>query len=344
METNRARARNTFGLVDGNHACAELVSDLSVNRIEIPWTVPQPGKISETRSRTHIGIPRSIALDIRHSRQCLLDRRRKPFQAARDVAQVQCGAVRVDVQKFRDLPAEISRRLLVQAVMWVNGGGYPPRRAGIAGVQAAVNDGRTTTLDGCQISFAGEVMWIYRELNAVRDISGKPGGVWDNRWHVEGPENDPRLHVGPLGEDGLALCPDWREHGLPRGAMLSLPAIWNGSELVATPVFDGSTGWSAEIAGGQDVFANLAREGKARDRIVTHAQVIAAAPEVIIGSWCGKKFRPEKVSCRAGWQNVPAVAQSRLHEVKSTLILQPGPAALTDGLDALERAIWGAQG
>ena len=124
----------------------------------------------------------------------------------------------------------------------------------------------------------------------------------------------------------------------------SRPRVW--FEEWDEPLIS-AVGWVSEligIAGGQDVFANLALEGKAKHRIVTPEQVIAAAPEVIIGSWCGKKFRPEKVSCREGWQNVPAIAQNRLHEVKSTLILQPGPAALGDGLDALERAIWGAQG
>lgn len=118
------------------------------------------------------------------------------------------------------------------------------------------------------------------------------------------------------------------------------PRVW--FEEWDEPLISG-VGWVSEliaIAGGQDVFANLAREGKAKDRIVTPEQVIEAAPEVIVGSWCGKKFRPEKVSARPGWLGVPAVAQNRLHEVKSTLILQPGPAALTDGLDALEAAIW----
>ncbi|MBM1815155.1 tRNA lysidine(34) synthetase TilS [Pseudosulfitobacter pseudonitzschiae] len=192
-----------------------------------------------------------VARNMRQSREAL---NWQTHSAAHEVAQVQAGAVRVDVQKFRALPEEISRRLLVQAVMWINGGNYPPRRSGVAGVQAAVREGRTTTLDGCQISFAGEAMWIYRELNAVRDTFSKPGGVWDNRWRVEGPENNPRLHVGPLGEDGLALCPDWREHGLPRGAMLSLPAVWEGGDLVVAPVFDDAAGWSAEIAGGQETF------------------------------------------------------------------------------------------
>ncbi|HEX7157351.1 MAG TPA: cobalamin-binding protein, partial [Burkholderiaceae bacterium] len=54
-----------------------------------------------------------------------------------------------------------------------------------------------------------------------------------------------------------------------------------------------------------------------------------------VGSWCGKKFRPERVARRPGWESTPAVRDGELHEIKSALILQPGPAALTDGLDAL---------
>jgi iron complex transport system substrate-binding protein len=67
--------------------------------------------------------------------------------------------------------------------------------------------------------------------------------------------------------------------------------------------------------------------------------VIARRPDIIIGSWCGKKFRAEKVAARPGFADVPAVANHRLHEIKSSIILQPGPAALTDGLAAIERII-----
>jgi iron complex transport system substrate-binding protein len=72
--------------------------------------------------------------------------------------------------------------------------------------------------------------------------------------------------------------------------------------------------------------------------------VIRRAPDIVIGSWCGKTFRPEKVSARPGWTAIPAVRDGRLHEVKSPIILQPGPAALFDGLDALHRIIldWAA--
>ncbi len=90
-----------------------------------------------------------------------------------------------------------------------------------------------------------------------------------------------------------------------------------------------------EAAGGVEVFPELSLRKNAKDRIVSAADVIAAAPDIIIGSWCGKKFVPAKVAARSGFAEVPAVATGWLREIKSTLILQPGPAALTDGLDRL---------
>jgi iron complex transport system substrate-binding protein len=94
-----------------------------------------------------------------------------------------------------------------------------------------------------------------------------------------------------------------------------------------------------EIAGGVDIFGELASSKSAKDRIVTAAEVIARAPDIIVGSWCGKKFRPEKVAARPGFAGLPAVQRGAVHEIKSPLILQPGPAALTDGLNALEAII-----
>ena len=90
-----------------------------------------------------------------------------------------------------------------------------------------------------------------------------------------------------------------------------------------------------ETAGGIEVFPALAERKNAKDRIVAPRDVIAAAPDIIVGSWCGKKFVPAKVSARAGFDAIPAVRDGWLREIKSPLILQPGPAALTDGLDAL---------
>jgi len=107
--------------------------------------------------------------------------------------------------------------------------------------------------------------------------------------------------------------------------------------------------WVSEligIAGGDDVFPERAASSLAKDRIVADTQeIVRAAPDIIIGSWCGKKFRPEHVATRTGFAAVPAVRDGELHEVKSPLILQPGPAALTDGLDALHAIIrrWAAR-
>ncbi len=94
-----------------------------------------------------------------------------------------------------------------------------------------------------------------------------------------------------------------------------------------------------EIAGGLDIFPDRARQGLAKDRIVAYADVVAAAPDIIIGSWCGKKFQPAEVTKRPGFSKMPAVRNRELYEIKSPIILQPGPAALTDGLDALQKII-----
>jgi iron complex transport system substrate-binding protein len=94
-----------------------------------------------------------------------------------------------------------------------------------------------------------------------------------------------------------------------------------------------------EIAGGNPVFPTLRGARLAKDRIVSSEQVIAAAPDVIIGSWCGKPLRPAKIAARPGWDCIPAVKDGQIHEVKSAYILQPGPAALTEGVGQLHRIV-----
>jgi iron complex transport system substrate-binding protein len=104
-------------------------------------------------------------------------------------------------------------------------------------------------------------------------------------------------------------------------------------------------GWVSElieIAGGKDILPDLRVQQAAKDRIVLPEVVRAAAPDVILASWCGKKVVPDKIRKRPGWNEIPAVRNNRLVEIKSPLILQPGPAALTDGLDAIVAALWPA--
>lgn len=101
--------------------------------------------------------------------------------------------------------------------------------------------------------------------------------------------------------------------------------------------------WVSElmaIAGGDDSFADMALNPLGKDRIIAQpAEIVRRNPEIIVGSWCGKKFRPEKVAARAGWEQVDAVKAGQLFEIKSADILQPGPAALTDGVEQLHRII-----
>ena len=101
-------------------------------------------------------------------------------------------------------------------------------------------------------------------------------------------------------------------------------------------------GWVSElveVAGGIDVFADRRGAAAATDRIVTADAVLAARPDVIVASWCGRKVVPAQIAARPGWSALPAVAEGRIVEIKSPLILQPGPAALTDGLDAMVAAL-----
>jgi iron complex transport system substrate-binding protein len=104
-------------------------------------------------------------------------------------------------------------------------------------------------------------------------------------------------------------------------------------------------GWVSELialAGGEDCFAELGQFKRAKQRIIEDPQeVVRRAPELIVGSWCGKRFRPEQVAARPGWDAIPAVRNGQLHEIKSADILQPGPAALSDGVRQLHALIRG---
>jgi iron complex transport system substrate-binding protein len=145
------------------------------------------------------------------------------------------------------------------------------------------------------------------------------------------------LTAAPAKADALAASLAARLDAVRRKAatMTRRPKIY--FEEWDEPMISG-IGWVSELieaAGAADAFPQLARRKNARDRIVSAAQVIEAAPDIIVGSWCGKKFVPARVAARPGFAAIPAVAGGFLREIKSTIILQPGPAALTDGLDAL---------
>jgi iron complex transport system substrate-binding protein len=147
-------------------------------------------------------------------------------------------------------------------------------------------------------------------------------------------------------QQGLDRIAAWREElDAMRARVLALQAQGARRPRVYFEEWDtpqiSAIRWVSElmgIAGGDDIFPELALESLGKNRILADGDaVLRHAPDIIIGSWCGKKFRPENVAARPGWDALPAVRNGDVYEIKSPLILQPGPAALTDGLEALHR-------
>lgn len=150
-------------------------------------------------------------------------------------------------------------------------------------------------------------------------------------------------------EEGLARIGAMRErHARMRAEVAALLAAGQRRPRVYFEEWDeppiSAIRWVSElldIAGGEDVFPELAVRPLGKDRIIADpAEIVRRAPDIVIGSWCGKKFRAAHVAARAGWQAVPAVRDGQLFEIKSADILQPGPAALTDGLEQLHRVVY----
>ncbi|MEP3948344.1 tRNA lysidine(34) synthetase TilS [Ascidiaceihabitans sp.] len=176
------------------------------------------------------------------------------FLAAREVVEVSHGAVCFNMKVYRTLPVEISRRLLVHALGWLSNAEYPPRRNAVEVARHSIRDGVGHTLHGCQIQREGNTLWIYREFNAIKDLTSDIGDAWDDRWYVEGEEEDPVYRVRALGADGLAQIKDWRELGVPRAALMVTPGVFLNGELIAAPAVEDTDEWSVELEGGANGF------------------------------------------------------------------------------------------
>ena len=166
---------------------------------------------------------------------------------AKEIVSFRAGAVEIARDGFDTVPQEIARRVFLAALTWVNGAVYPPRRRTVEAALAATKQSGSATLDGCHVLAAGPSLWIFREFSVVRDMTTSFSETFDDRWRLSGPDVDPNCHVGALGEEGLAQCPEWRALGVPRQALLPTPAIWNESTLVAAPVVDPASPWRADL-------------------------------------------------------------------------------------------------
>lgn len=182
------------------------------------------------------------------------------FLAAREIVTVDAGAVVLDQRLMRIQPEEIQRRLIVQALTWVSGGAYPPRRGAIAELLAALRRGTGGTVDGCHARRVAGNIWVFRELNAVRDTQSAHDVLWDARWRLSPlvPETDAEqwddVVVRALGPEGLEQCPKWRDTGRPHAVLMSTPAVWRGDTVVAAPLAREEQNWHADIEGGAETF------------------------------------------------------------------------------------------
>lgn len=179
------------------------------------------------------------------------------FLAARDLVTIDAGAVVLEERRMRILPEEIQRRLLVQALGWISGAEYPPRRAAVATLMAALRKGQGATVDGCHARRVKGNIWVFREHDVVRDLSCPVDTLWDSRWRVSPPERHVDLDgicVRALGPDGVEQCPNWRATGRPHAVLLSTPAVWRGDTLIAAPLAGQGQNWHADIEGGAETF------------------------------------------------------------------------------------------
>ncbi len=167
---------------------------------------------------------------------------------ARSAVTGEGGGLVIDRAKLDAAPAELRDRLLAQALIWVSGADYRPRYQALAQVWAGIAEGKRTTLMGCLILPRKAALRVVREPAAAEAATEVAvGQIWDGRWQVTGPtEPEKKMTIRALGEMGLVQCPDWRAGGLPRPTVLSSPAVWQGTRLIAAPLAGKAEGWRAE--------------------------------------------------------------------------------------------------
>ena len=156
------------------------------------------------------------------------------------------GDLILDWSALAAQPFELRRRCLVDALVWMSGASYPPRRDDVAKLLRAMEVEGQKTLSGCLLRRQGQYLRLTREYQAVRERTGPTDAIWDRRWRLDGP-HDPGLRIRALGDAGLRLCPDWRDTGVPRATLRASPAIWAGETLVAAPLAGPGQGWTARI-------------------------------------------------------------------------------------------------
>ncbi len=165
-------------------------------------------------------------------------------RAAQDVAQLDRGDILFDLNALNTLPADMVHRLVANALCVVASAPYRPR---LDSLRAALAQDKAT-LHGCLMTKAQGKLRITREYHAVATLTSPLGAVWDGRWQITPPPDSavpPNAEIRALGEDGLALCPDWRASTLPRPSLLASPSVWSSTRLIAAPLSGFGPEWAA---------------------------------------------------------------------------------------------------
>lgn len=184
-----------------------------------------------------------VVANLRSARQAL---RIATIEAARICCREDSGTVVFDREAWGCSGAEVQRRLLNLALLWISGAGYPPRGSSLNRVLRAIDNGTDTTLAGCRIRMSEGSFRVMREPRAVAGLACPPGQLWDGRWQVDGPVQN-GMELRALGAAGLRLCRDWRATGIPRDALVVSPAVWYDESLIAAPLAGFGPEWRGRI-------------------------------------------------------------------------------------------------
>ncbi|MEH6519681.1 tRNA lysidine(34) synthetase TilS [Sulfitobacter sp.] len=181
--------------------------------------------------------------------------------AAHDCMRVSHGSVIFDRIALLAFPSEVQRRLWCHALDWINPAPYPPRRAALAQLLGAVEAEQATTLGGCAIKCRKGEAWLFREFNQVSNHTVPSQQVWDGRWRcfcanpsevIDGAE------LRALGANGLKQCDNWRDYDLPRGVLLSHPALWHGDTVLSSPTAKPNDNWRWKLVRDEKPFFDSA--------------------------------------------------------------------------------------
>ena len=249
-------------LGESREGLRDYLRGLGVEWVDDP-TNDDPG-YERTRARRALAAlaPLGIGVEVLSDVACQMGAARGALDAA--VADLIQSATRDDagdvviLPPALEAPEELVRRLFVAALRWIGQLPYPPRRAELERFVATARAGRPATLAGVQMVPEAQALRLTRECAAVRTVSGPTTDLWDGRWRFSGP-HAPGLSIQALGAEGLAACPDRASVGRPRASLLSSPAIWSESGLVAAPLVGYCNGWKADAATFRDGFASSAR-------------------------------------------------------------------------------------